>query len=129
MNSKALIFSTIIRASLLMPFAYASSSTEIDIGRLTVTGKGQVVPNYGYWVYGEVRNYDRHNIEEVTVEVTLYDESNNLLDTLTTLVRPNIIDAGTKAPFLVKSNTQHIVAREDVKIKSYHKPRHPTSHT
>ena len=107
-------------AAFLIPMAAANQQADdFAIGEITVTGEGQIIPNYGYYVYGEVLNYDLHNIQEAVVEVTTYDESGGLIDTLTTLVRPTIIEAGTKAPYLVVSKVPNQVYDVKVRLLSY----------
>ncbi len=49
-----------------------------------------------------MKNTKLFNVIEVLVEVILYDQQ-GVMDTLTTMARRNIIEAGDKAPFLVKS--------------------------
>jgi len=43
------------------------------------------------------------------------------MDTLTTMARRNIIKAGGKAPFIVKSYNMYSVDSINVKVKSYKK--------
>ncbi|MCW4013376.1 MAG: hypothetical protein NWF07_10360 [Candidatus Bathyarchaeota archaeon] len=119
MNLKSLGL-LIIAAALLIPTASANIVAEnYEIQDITVTAEGQVVPNYGYWVFGEVLNDGGINIQDVVVEVTTYDQSDGLLDTLTVTMAPTIIDAGTKAPFFVKSTVPNQVYDVRVRIQSY----------
>ena len=119
MNSK--VFGLLIIAVVLfVPTVSANIVAEdYELGAVTVTAEGQIVPNHGYWVFGEVLNDESYNIREVVVEVTIYDQSNGLLDTLTITMTPNIIEAGTKAPFLVKSTVPNQVYDVRVRILSY----------
>ncbi|MFH1179648.1 MAG: FxLYD domain-containing protein, partial [Candidatus Bathyarchaeota archaeon] len=121
MKSKALALNLIILSLILVQTASASAPIKdiITLGEITVTGKGRIVPNYGYYVYGEVSNTQLYNIKNVIVEVTTYDQSDAVIDTQTAMVRPTIIDSGTKAPFLVISTKPPQVYREEIKIKSY----------
>ena len=110
----------LLATAFLIPIAAANQQADdFAIGEITITGEGQIIPNYGYYVYGEVLNYDLHNIQEAVVEVTTYDESGGLIDTLTTLVRPTIIEAGTKAPYLVVSKVPNQVYDVKVRLLSY----------
>ncbi len=110
----------IIVASLLVPTVKANIVAEdYEVGDITVTAEGQIVPNKGYWVFGEVLNDESYNIQEVVVEVTTYDQNEGLLDTLTITMTPNIIDAGTKAPFFVKSTVNNQVYDVRVRLLSY----------
>ena len=110
----------IIAAALLIPTASANIVAEnYEIEDITVIAEGQVVPNYGYWVFGEVLNDGSYNIRDVVVEVTTYDQSDGLLDTLTITIAPTIIDAGTKAPFFVKSTVPNQVYDVRVRLQSY----------
>ena len=119
MKFRALIL-ILITVAFFIPTASANIAAEdYGIGEITVTGEGQNVPNYGYWVYGEVKNYEIYNIKEVRVAVMLYDQSGSLLDNQTTLVSPNVINTGTRAPFLVKSNIQQQVFDVRFRILSY----------
>ncbi len=123
MKSKLLALYLIILSLILVQPISASAPTmdNLVLGKITVTGKGEVVPNYGYHVWGEVSNTELFNIKNVIVEVTTYDQSDAVIDTQTTMVRPTIIEAGKKAPFLVISTKQAQVYREEIKIKSYEK--------
>ena len=121
MKSKTLALTLIILSLILVQTASASAPIKdiITLGETTATGKGRIVPNYGYYVYGEVSNTQLYNIKNVIVEVTTYDQSDAVIDTQTAMVRPTRIDAGTKAPFLVISTKPPQVYREEIKIKSY----------
>jgi hypothetical protein len=52
-----------------------------------------------------------------------------VMNTLTTMARRNIIEAGGKAPFLVKSYNMYSVDSINVKVKSYKKTQAPKFHT
>ncbi len=50
-----------------------------------------------------MKNTKLFNVREVVVEVILYDQQGEVMDTLTTMAKRNIIKAGGKAPFIVRS--------------------------
>lgn len=68
-----------------------------------------------------MKNTKLFNVREVVVEVILYDQQGEVMDTLTTMAKRNIIKAGGKAPFIVRSYNMYSVDSINVKVKSYKK--------
>ncbi len=83
MKSKTLALTLIILSLILVQTVSTSAPIKdiITLGETTVTGEGRIVPNYGYYVYGEVSNTQIYNIKNVIVEVTTYDQSDAVIDT------------------------------------------------
>ena len=104
--------------SSLIPLVSANAPTQINM-EFGVQGSGEAVPGQGYWIYGEFWNKGFESKREVIIEVTLYDAQSGVLDIVTTVVRPTIVNPGEKAGFLVKSTTVAEVVEEKIIVKSY----------
>ena len=58
MNFKGLGIILLATAFLILMAAANQQADDFAIGKITVTGEGQIIPNYGYYVYREFLNYD-----------------------------------------------------------------------
>ena len=122
MARKALPLLCLLMFSSLIPVVSGSAPMIVNM-EFRVQGSGEAVPGQGYWVYGEFWNKGGLSKSEVLVEVTLYDDMDGVLDVMTTMVRPTIIDPNAKAGFIVKSTTTEPVAEVKFRVVSYAKTR------
>ncbi len=122
MARKALPLLCLLMFSSLIPFVSGNAPMIVNM-EFRVQGSGEAVPGQGYRVYGEFWNKGHLSKTEVVVEVTLKDDQGAVLDVLTTMVRPTIIDSNAKAGFLIKSPTTASVAEVKFRVVSYTKTR------